>query len=157
MDLLERAGLLDELSGVLAATVDGGRVVLLAGEAGDTEAVLRYAPAAARQAAAVAAHREAVGHYRAVLAHADLVPPAARAGLLEAYSVECYLSGLSAEAVSARRAALELREAAGDRERVGEACAGCRACTGGTVTGRRPRWPPPGPSPSSRPCRPAGS
>jgi predicted ATPase len=34
MDLLERAGLLDELSGVLAATVDGGRVVLLAGEAG---------------------------------------------------------------------------------------------------------------------------
>ena len=34
--------------------------------------------------------------------------------------MECYLSGLSAEAVSARRAALELREAAGDRERVGE-------------------------------------
>jgi predicted ATPase len=34
MDLLERAELLDELSGVLAATVDGGRVVLLAGEAG---------------------------------------------------------------------------------------------------------------------------
>jgi hypothetical protein len=31
MDLLERAGLLDELSGVLAATADGGRVVLLAG------------------------------------------------------------------------------------------------------------------------------
>ena len=35
MDLLERASLLEELSGVLAATAaDGGRVVLLAGEAG---------------------------------------------------------------------------------------------------------------------------
>ena len=42
MDLLERAGLLDELSGVLAATVDGGRVVLLAGEAGiDKSALVR--------------------------------------------------------------------------------------------------------------------
>jgi tetratricopeptide (TPR) repeat protein len=34
--------------------------------------------------------------------------------------VECYLSGLSGEAVSARRAALELRETGGDRERLGE-------------------------------------
>src|SRR6266545_1467410 len=34
MDLLERASLLDELDGVLAATAAGGRVVLLAGEAG---------------------------------------------------------------------------------------------------------------------------
>jgi predicted ATPase len=34
MDLLERASLLEELSGVLAATAAGGRVVLLAGEAG---------------------------------------------------------------------------------------------------------------------------
>src|SRR5688572_25691199 len=34
MDLLERASQLEELSGVLAATAAGGRVVLLAGEAG---------------------------------------------------------------------------------------------------------------------------
>src|SRR6266508_3320670 len=34
MDLLERASLLEELDGVLAATAAGGRVVLLAGEAG---------------------------------------------------------------------------------------------------------------------------
>jgi hypothetical protein len=34
MDLLERAPLLEKLSGVLAATSAGGRVVLLAGEAG---------------------------------------------------------------------------------------------------------------------------
>jgi predicted ATPase len=34
MDLLERASLLEELGGVLAATAAGGRVVLVAGEAG---------------------------------------------------------------------------------------------------------------------------
>src|SRR6266545_4241106 len=34
MDLLERSSLLEELSGVLAATAAGGHVVLLAGEAG---------------------------------------------------------------------------------------------------------------------------
>jgi predicted ATPase len=34
MDLLERASLLEELRGVLAATAAGGRVVLVAGEAG---------------------------------------------------------------------------------------------------------------------------
>jgi tetratricopeptide (TPR) repeat protein len=39
---------------------------------------------------------------------------------LEAYSVEAYLSGLSPEAVSARQAALDLREAAGEREKLGE-------------------------------------
>ena len=100
--------------------VDVARLVHHAREAGDTEAVLRYAPEAARQAAAVAAHREAVGHYRAVLAHADRVPAPARAELLEGYSVEAYLSGLSTEAVSARQAAVALREAAGDPEQLGE-------------------------------------
>src|ERR671923_392589 len=34
MDLFERASLLEELGGVLVATAAGGRVVLLAGEAG---------------------------------------------------------------------------------------------------------------------------
>jgi len=99
--------------------VDLARLVHHAREAGDVDAVLRYAPDAARQAAAVAAHREAAGHFRAALAHAGQLPAAVRAELLESHSVECYLSGLSAEAVTARRAAVALREAAGDRDRVG--------------------------------------
>jgi DNA-binding CsgD family transcriptional regulator/tetratricopeptide (TPR) repeat protein len=111
---------LEVLAGAPEAAVDVARLAHHAREAGDPEAVLGSAPEAARQAAAVAAHREAVGHYRAVLPLAGRLPAADRAELLEAYSVECYLSGLSAEAVSARQAAVELREAAGDRERVGE-------------------------------------
>ena len=111
---------LTALAGAADWGVDVARLVHHAREAGDVEAVLRYAPEAARQAAAVAAHREAVGHYRAALPHARRLTTAARTALLEAYSVECYLSGLSAEAVSARQAALELQEIAGKREQVGE-------------------------------------
>jgi DNA-binding CsgD family transcriptional regulator len=112
---------LEVLAGAPDRRVDLARLVHHAREAGDVEAVLCYAPEAARQAAAVAAHREAVGHYRAVLAHDERIPAAARAELLEDYSVEAYLSGLSGEAVSARKAAVDLREAAGDREKLGEA------------------------------------
>jgi tetratricopeptide (TPR) repeat protein len=100
--------------------VDIARLVHHAREAGDSQAVLRYAPEAARQAAAVAAHREAVGHYRAALPHADRLPPQERADLLEGFSVEAYLSGRSDEAVTARQAAVAIREAAGDQEKVGE-------------------------------------
>jgi DNA-binding CsgD family transcriptional regulator len=100
--------------------VDIARLVHHAREADDAEAVLRYAPEAARQAAAVSSHREAVGHYRAALPHIERLSPAVRAELLEGYSIEAYLSGLWAEAVSARQTALALREAAGDREKVGE-------------------------------------
>jgi tetratricopeptide (TPR) repeat protein len=111
---------LEVLAGAPDREVDLARLVHHAREAGDVEAVLRWAPEAARQAGAVAAHREAVGHYRAALAHAGRLPPAVRVELLEAYSVEAYLSGLAPEAVSARRAAMELREAAGDPEKLGE-------------------------------------
>jgi DNA-binding CsgD family transcriptional regulator/tetratricopeptide (TPR) repeat protein len=111
---------LGALAGAPEREVDLARLVHHAREAGDAEAVLRYAPEAARQAAAVAAHREAVGHYRAALAHAGRLPAAVRTDLLESYSLEAYMAGLSAEAVSARRAAVELREAAGDQEKLGE-------------------------------------
>jgi DNA-binding SARP family transcriptional activator/DNA-binding CsgD family transcriptional regulator len=111
---------LQVLSDAQERGVDIARLVHHARQADNADAVLRYAPEAARQAAAVAAHREAVGHYRAALRHADRLPPPVRAELLESYSVEAYLSGLSADAVSARQAALDLREAAGDQEQVGE-------------------------------------
>ena len=54
-----------ERPGVLA------RLVHHAVGAGDGEAVQRFAPAAARQAARLGAHREAAAHYRTALAWAD--------------------------------------------------------------------------------------
>jgi hypothetical protein len=111
---------LRELAEAPAGEVDVARLVHHAREAGDAEAVLRYAPEAARQAAAVSAHREVVGHYRAALPHADRLPAAARAELLEGYSVEAYVSGFAQEALDVRRAALSIREADGDPDKLGE-------------------------------------
>jgi DNA-binding CsgD family transcriptional regulator/tetratricopeptide (TPR) repeat protein len=112
--------ILDVLASNAERHIDVARLVHHARAAGDVDALLRYAPHAARRAAEVGAHREAVEHYRTVMEHAMRLPEPIRADLLEEYSVECYLSGLSIEAVSARRSAVDLREAAGDRERVGE-------------------------------------
>jgi tetratricopeptide (TPR) repeat protein len=124
LSALTRRGLhrrvLRELAEAPAGEVDVARLVHHAREAGDAEAVLRYAPEAARQAAAVSAHREAVGHYRAALPHADRLPAAARAELLEGYSVEAYVSGFAQEALDVRRAALSIREADGDPDKLGE-------------------------------------
>ena len=103
-------------------------------------------PEAARQAAAVAAHREAVGHYRAALAHADRLPGAgpgrAAGGLL----------GRGLPGRAGRRGGLGPPGRAWPSGRPpatgsgsARGCAGCRACTGGTATGaearggRRPR------------------
>jgi DNA-binding CsgD family transcriptional regulator/tetratricopeptide (TPR) repeat protein len=52
--------------------------------AGDREAVLRYAPEAARQAAAAGSHREAAAQYARAMRFAGGLPPIERAALLEA-------------------------------------------------------------------------
>jgi DNA-binding CsgD family transcriptional regulator/tetratricopeptide (TPR) repeat protein len=100
--------------------VDVARLAHHAREAGDVEAVLRFAPEAARQAAAVAAHREAAGHYRAALPHTGRLPAPARAELLEAFSIEAYMSGVPGDAVDARQEAVRIREEIGDLEKVGQ-------------------------------------
>lgn len=89
-------------------TGEAARLVHHAEQAGQGEAVLKLAPEAARQAAALGAHREAASHLRAALQVADGLAPEQRAGLLEARSYECYLTSQIAEALQARRAALAL-------------------------------------------------
>lgn len=100
-------------------SVDVARLVHHAREAHDVEAVCRHAPDAARAAAAFGSHREAVRHYRVALAYGERFGPAVRAGLLEELSVECYLLGLSADALRARRDAVTIREGLGQDEQVG--------------------------------------
>ncbi len=51
------------------ATSASRRLVHHADRAGDVSALLKFAPRAADRAAEVGAHREAVAHYRAALAH----------------------------------------------------------------------------------------
>jgi DNA-binding CsgD family transcriptional regulator/tetratricopeptide (TPR) repeat protein len=102
-----------------AAQVGVARLVHHADRAGARERVLHFAPAAAREAAALGAHREAAAHYATALRYADRLPAAERAALLEAYSYERHLTADIEEAVHAREAALALRRSLDDRVREG--------------------------------------
>ena len=100
---------------------DLARIVHHADGARDTKRVLCFAPAAAREAAAVGAHRQAASHYETALRSADRSPPAERASLLDAWSYEVHLCGRIADAVRAREEALALWRQVGDRRREGDA------------------------------------
>lgn len=81
--------------------------------AADKEAILAYAPAAARQAEAARAHRAAVVLYELALQHADHLPAAERAQLLDEFGVECDIVDRRPDAITARQEAIALWEEAG--------------------------------------------
>jgi DNA-binding CsgD family transcriptional regulator/tetratricopeptide (TPR) repeat protein len=116
---VRRAALHAQVFAALAGRpqVAPARLVHHAHLAGDTAAVLRWAPVAARRAAELGAYRQAAAHYERALA----LPGPDRAGLLEAFAVAAYLGGRAPDALTAAREALTLREREGDPVRIGEA------------------------------------
>jgi DNA-binding CsgD family transcriptional regulator/tetratricopeptide (TPR) repeat protein len=84
------------------------RLVHHAHLAGDSAAVLRLAPQAAREAAARGARREAAAHGRAALELASSLGDAQRAALLEDYATHCFELGDFAPAIAAREEAMAL-------------------------------------------------
>jgi DNA-binding CsgD family transcriptional regulator/tetratricopeptide (TPR) repeat protein len=96
--------------------VDLARLAHHAEGAAAAEAVLQFAPAAAREAAARGAHRQAAQQFARALRHAP-ADPASHASLLEEYAAECHLSGLLDETIDARQAAAGLWRDAGDTDR----------------------------------------
>ncbi|MEU9004439.1 AAA family ATPase [Streptomyces sp. NPDC048551] len=88
--------------------------------AGDPDAVLRYAPAAASRAASSGAYREAAGQYARALLYADRLPPDRLAPLLEGHSQACLLSSRLDEGIAARRSAVRVRLMLGDQLREGD-------------------------------------
>ncbi|MCA9868040.1 MAG: AAA family ATPase [Anaerolineales bacterium] len=110
----------------LAALVGGpeveanpARLAHHAEAAGDRSAVLRYAPAAARQSATAGAHRAAAAHYELALRYADDLPPGELAPLLEAYAKECNLVDRRAEGAEVCRRAAALWHELGEPVREG--------------------------------------
>ncbi|HYI73680.1 MAG TPA: AAA family ATPase [Gaiellaceae bacterium] len=87
--------------------------------AGNAEAVLRFAPAAAGRASAVGAHREAAELYARALSYSTQ-PDSDRLAFLEGYATETSLTGRYSESIEARREAIELARALDDRLRLGE-------------------------------------
>ena len=106
------------------AALDGraepARLAYHAEGAGDGPAVLRFAPAAAERAATTGAHREAAAQYARALRFAGELSPAARAGLLERRSHECFVTDQSIEAIEDLHGALECRRQLGDRRAEGD-------------------------------------
>jgi DNA-binding CsgD family transcriptional regulator/tetratricopeptide (TPR) repeat protein len=89
--------------------------------AGDREEVLRWAPAAAEQAARTGAHREAAAQYARALRFAGGLPGETRAQLLARRVDECWMTDQFEAAVEAQQQALECLRGLGDRRGEGDA------------------------------------
>jgi DNA-binding CsgD family transcriptional regulator/tetratricopeptide (TPR) repeat protein len=96
------------------------RIVHHAGQAHNGPAVLKFAPIAAREAAALSAHRESASHYKTALDYSAALPPQDRAALLESRSYECHLTGQSDAALELRREALDIWKQLGDKLKQGD-------------------------------------
>ena len=92
---------------------DVSRIVHHAAQAGDQDAIIRYGPAAGRDAASAGAHREAVAHFGLVLEHESRFAPGERAELLAQYAIECYTIGAIDKAVAAGQRAVDLNRSLG--------------------------------------------
>lgn len=99
---------------------DPARLVHHARHGGDTWAIRRLAPAAARAASAAGGHRQALEHWEAALAAQDDAQLPGCAEALAGVAIEAYMCGRLERALEARRALLEIHEAAGDARGVGD-------------------------------------
>jgi len=114
---------LDALKSSPAARHDLVRLAHHAESAGDREAVLEFAPAAAKRSSAAGAHREAATLYSLALRFAADLPPNDCALLLVAYADECNLIDKREEGLKARREALALWRKLGQPLKQGETLA----------------------------------
>ena len=99
---------------------DLARLAHHAEAAGDTDAVLRYAPLAAEHAAAVGAHREALHQYERALRFAAGLSAARRAELLERLADEGFVTDMRDEALAALDEALAIHRDARKLVRAGD-------------------------------------
>ncbi len=99
---------------------DDARMAFHAEGAGDGPAVLRYAPAAARRASELRAHREAAAQYERALRFSGGAEAAAAARLYDALGYEASLLDRMQDAVDARERALALWRQVGDQRREGD-------------------------------------
>jgi DNA-binding CsgD family transcriptional regulator/tetratricopeptide (TPR) repeat protein len=103
-----------------AGAQDDAQLAFHAEGAEDGAAVLRYAPAAARRAARLASHREAVAQFERALRFSAAAETATVAGLYDDLAGELTLLDRAAEAAEACEHALELWRAVGNRLREGD-------------------------------------
>ena len=112
---------LDALKASPETSNDLARLANHAAGTNDANAVLEYAPAAARQASTFGAHHQSAAHYRSVLQYTDLITVEKRAELLDAFSDECDFADQIGDSEQAQREALRLWRDLGRRDKEGRA------------------------------------
>jgi DNA-binding CsgD family transcriptional regulator len=119
VDLHRRA--LAALAEPPSGALDLARLAHHAEEAGDADAVLRYAVAAAERAAELAAHREAAAQYARAIRFGDRLSIAERADLLKRRAAECFVTDQYDDGIAALQQAVECGRALRDRLLEGDA------------------------------------
>jgi tetratricopeptide (TPR) repeat protein len=99
--------------------VDLTRLAHHAEAAGDAEAVLEFAPAAAMLAASLGAHREAAAQFARAVRFAGGASPESLVDLLDRRSYECYVTDQFEEAITAATRAVECHRQLGDPRKEG--------------------------------------
>jgi DNA-binding CsgD family transcriptional regulator/tetratricopeptide (TPR) repeat protein len=112
---------LDALSDPPSGGRDFARLAHHAEAAGDSDAVRRYAIAAAHRAETLRAHREAAAQYARALRFGDDLPPGVRADLLAAQARACFPADMYEEGIAALEREVELRRGLGDAVAEGDA------------------------------------
>jgi DNA-binding CsgD family transcriptional regulator len=111
---------LEVLKAAPSGRTDFARLAHHAEATGGREDVLRFAPAAARQAALASAHRAAASLYALALRFAGDLPSPERARLLESYAGECFLIDQQLEGIEARRTAIAIWQREGNLLKEGD-------------------------------------
>jgi class 3 adenylate cyclase/DNA-binding CsgD family transcriptional regulator len=112
---------LEALASVSENSLDFARLTHHADGAGDADAVLRFAPAAAERAAALGAHREAAAQYACALRYGGRLTPGERGDLLRKRAVECVVTDQYDESIAAATEAIGEYHRIGDRLGEGDA------------------------------------
>lgn len=99
----------------LAGREDWSQLAHHAVEAGDVEAIVRYAPRAASSAVGIESYREALAHFRSLEPHLDRIPVTDRAEVFEDWARSEYRLDTGDVVESLERAIRSRREAGDDR------------------------------------------
>jgi DNA-binding CsgD family transcriptional regulator len=128
--------ILESLQSRSPTEIDAARLAHHADEAGDADAVLQFAPDAARRAARLSAHRDAIAQYERALKFSDRLDADERASLLDQYAHECVAVDRYDEAIEVSRDVLAHWQRTGDRFREADVLgflSGCLVSTGRPV------------------------
>ena len=91
-----------------------------AAKTANTEVIFKFAPLAAKQAARLGAHEQALKHYMTALQYSEHISTKEQLDILEGYSYECYLTARIEEGIKSCESAIEILKDHHDPLREGE-------------------------------------